>query len=375
MWTVKMGRRTLMAWALAGAAPGAGAASTWLAWDSFARRFVQDDGRVVDITFDAKSTSEGQSYALFFALVANQRARFDQVLRWTSDNLAAGQLGTRLPAWHWGRHEDGRWAVKDENAASDADLWIAYTLFEAARLWNEPSYARTARLLLAQVQRQEVVNAGAAGPLLLPSPVGFVLDRRRWRFNPSYVPGFMFRQLSTHDPQGPWAAIWSGFLALAPQLFAAGVAPDNVVIDADARVAPDSERAPSASYDGIRVYLWAGMSGVGSHALVRRLAPFAALVRRLGAPPEKVNPSTGAPLPGEYSPLGFAGAVLPFLDALGDRATLAQQDTRVRAEAQRAARGVPTHYYDQALILFGSGWLGGTYRFDEQGRVRPRWAA
>ena len=91
----------------------ANASSDWPEWNDFVGRFVQADGRVIDLTFERKSTSEGQSYALFFALVANQRAQFDTLLKWTSDNLAAGQLGDKLPAWLWGLRDDGSWGVKD----------------------------------------------------------------------------------------------------------------------------------------------------------------------------------------------------------------------------------------------------------------------
>lgn len=373
-----MAHKTLQGLLLAGvlccAAVPVRAAPEWPAWDHFAERFVQADGRVIDLTYERKSTSEGQGYALFFALVANRRAQFDTLLKWTSDNLADGQLGQRLPAWHWGLREDGSWGVKDRNPASDADLWIAYALLEAERLWRVPAYGDTGRRLLALIAQHEVAQAGAAGPLLLPGSVGFVLADGRWRFNPSYVPGFMFRYLALADPKGPWQPIWDGYLRLAPQLFSAGVAPDNVVVDARGRVLQDTEGPPSASYDGIRVYLWAGMSGANSQPLLGRLAPFAALTRQRGAPPEKVDPASGAAVPSDYSPIGFSGALLPYLSAIGDHATLARQSERVRDGAQRAARGEKTHYYDQVLLLFGTGWIEGHYRFDEQGRVQPRWA-
>jgi endoglucanase len=204
--------------------------------------------------------------------------------------------------------------------------------------------------------------------------MGFVLGNGRWRINPSYLPGFMFSHLAAADPQGPWQAIWQGHMNLAPQLYRTGIAPDNVVVDAQGQVLADTESEPSASYDGIRVYLWAGMSGLGSRALVTQLAAFAALTRRLGHPPEKVDPSTGVPKPSTYSPIGFSGALLPFLSALGDAPTLAAQRERVRVAAVAAAQGAATQYYDQVLILFGQGWLDGQFRFDEQGRVQPRWA-
>jgi len=346
----------------------------WREWDRFADRFIQADGRVIDLTFDQKSTSEGQSYGLFFALVANDRARFDAILQWTSDNLAAGQLGDRLPAWLWGLRDDGSWGVKDANAASDADLWLAYTLLEATRLWAEPRYAVTGRQLLTRIQQEEIVQAGAAGTLLLPGPVGFALGDGRFRINPSYLPGFMFRYLARADPAGPWQAAWDSYVRLAPAIFPAGVAPDLVVVDSRAKVLPDTERTPAGSYDAIRVYLWAGMSGPDGEPLLRLLAPFGALLRTLGAPPENVNPVTGVALKADYSPPGYSGALLPYLSALGDRDLLDRQRKRVQVASVAARLGKATNYYDDALILFGLGWLDGHYAFDSQGRLHPAWA-
>jgi endoglucanase len=350
------------------------ATTDWPEWNAFAERFIQDDGRVIDLTFDGKSTSEGQSYGLFFALVANDRPRFDAILAWTSDNLAAGKLGKELPAWHWGKRDDGEWGVKDPNAASDADLWLAYTLLEAARLWHQPSHEATGRELLALIREKEVVDAGAAGTLLLPGPVGFALEDGRYRVNPSYIPGFMFRYLASVDAQGPWAKVWQSYLRLAPQIFASGVAPDLFIVDARGRVAQDSEREPSGSYDAIRVYTWAGMSRRDGEALLKLLQPYAAIVGAKGAPPEKVDPATGRALPSDYAPIGYAGAILPFLSALGERAALDAQRVRLRTAEAEARSGAPVNYYDQALILFGKGWLDGRYAFDEAGRLAPGWA-
>jgi len=364
--------RAVLWWAMSSAGAFAGASSNWPEWNDFVGRFVQADGRVIDITFERKSTSEGQSYGLFFALVANQRAQFDTLLKWTSDNLAAGQLGDKLPAWLWGLRADGSWGVKDQNAASDADLWIAYTLLEAARLWKAPDYADTGRRLLAQIRRHQIAQAGSAGPVLLPG-YGFTLDKGRFRLNPSYLPEFMFRYLAATDPSGPWQSVWDGYVRMAPKVFSAGVAPDLFVVDSTGRVMPDTEREPSGSYDAIRVYLWAGMSGRDSQEMIRMLSHYAVLIRKLGAPPEKVDPRTGVAVRSDYSPIGYSGAVLPFLSALNDKPALEKQRDRLRAAALRAKRGEATNYYDQVLILFGKGWLDGQYRFDDQGRLQPKW--
>jgi endo-1,4-beta-D-glucanase Y len=263
--------------------------------------------------------------------------------------------------------------LKDRNAAADADLWIAYTLLEAGRLWNAPQYAELGRRLLAQVHRLEIVQAGSAGPLLLPGPVGFDLGQGRFRINPSYLPPFMFRYLAHADAEGPWGKVWERYLRMAPDVFSAGVAPDLFVVDATGQVIADTERAPSGSYDAIRVYLWAGMSGKSGERMVSLLAPYAKLVRTIGVPPEKVDPRTGTATKSDFSPIGFSGAVLPFLNALDDKTALEQQRARVRDASLRAKRGEKTHYYDQVLILFGKGWLDNRYRFDDQGRLLPTW--
>ena len=360
------------------AAVAAPALADWGEWGQFQRDFVQADGRVVDVTFEGKSTSEGQAYGLFFALVADQRAVFDTILKWTSANLAGTGLGERLPGWYWGRKADGSWGIKDQNPASDADLWMAYTLLEAGRLWKEPAYDHLGRKLLTQIAAQEVADAGSAGTLMLPAPVGFKLDGNRYRLVTSYYPPFIFKYLAVVDAAGPWARIWSSYLPLAEQACSHGVAPDSFVVNTSGSVSPDSEQMPVGSYDAIRVYLWAAMSGGPEAApLLRRLAPFDALIKQLGNPPEKVDPSTGQPFPSNYSPLGYSGALLPFLKVLNDQDTLDSQRRRLKLARLRAKLGVGArpNYYDQALILFGQGWDEGRYRFDSTGRLLPEWGS
>jgi endoglucanase len=199
------------------------------------------------------------------------------------------------------------------------------------------------------------------------------LSNDRFRINPSYLPGFMFEYFVGVDPQGPWAEIWQSYARLAPRIYASGVAPDLYVVSSRGVITQDTERTPAGSYDAIRVYLWAGMSGEQSRDIVRLLAPFAELIRTLGAPPEKVNPATGTPLKADFSPIGFVGAALPFLAALQEDELLRAHVARLTAHAARAKLGVATHYYDQALILFGQGWLDGQYRFDDRGRLQPKW--
>ena len=76
------------------------AACQWPAWEQFKKAYVSPEGRVIDPSDARKiSTSEGQSYGLFFALAANDRAGFDKLLTWTQNNLAEGDLKQHLPGW------------------------------------------------------------------------------------------------------------------------------------------------------------------------------------------------------------------------------------------------------------------------------------
>ena len=121
-------------------------------WEQFKLTFVNDGGRVIDRSqSDLRSTSESQAYGMFFALVANDRQSFAAILNWTQENLANGDLTARLPAWHWGRDAQDMWRVLDENSASDADLWIAYCLLEAGRLWDVPRYVALGELLATRL--------------------------------------------------------------------------------------------------------------------------------------------------------------------------------------------------------------------------------
>ena len=343
----------------------------WPAWEAFANGYVQSDGRVIDVTADARSTSEGQAYGLFFALVANDRQRFDRILRWTEDNLAGGDLTRNLPAWLWGRFDDGAsWGVRDGNPASDADLWLAYSLFEAARLWKAPEYLSRARLLLWQVKTREVAVIPDLGPVLLPAPYGFTREEGGVRLNPSYWPEFQLRYFASVDPSGPWAGVIETSDRLLRSALRNGIAPDWFELDTGNNVHPDSSSAGVSSYDAIRVYLWAGMTP-GSRWL-DALGGYAEVIARRGAPPEFVDPLSGAVRGAE--PLGFSAAVLPYLDALNEDRLREIQRQRLRQSRQEnGALGEPAHYYDQVLALFGEGWLDRRFRFDESGRLIPQW--
>src|SRR5262249_10423972 len=182
------------------------AAGDWPLWNSYAARFMDDQIRVIDHDAGDRTTSEGQAYAMFFALVANDHARFDKLLRWTEQNLASGDLSAHLPAWAWGSRPGNQWGIIDSNSAADADLWIAYTLLEAGRAWNERRYTRLGTSLATRIAAEEVVQIPGFGAALLPAPKGF-RHRDSYRLNASYVPLQLLLRLARVLPQGPWQQI------------------------------------------------------------------------------------------------------------------------------------------------------------------------
>nr|WP_057928346.1 cellulose synthase complex periplasmic endoglucanase BcsZ [Burkholderia ambifaria] len=347
--------------------------AAWPRWDVFKRDFVSADGRVIDVgSADSRTVSEGQAYGLFFALVANDRRTFDTILAWTENNLAQGDLSARLPAWLWGRAPDGAWRVLDANAASDADLWIAYTLVEAGRLWRERSYGARGALLAKRVLDDETASVPGLGLTLLPGPTGFKLANGQWRVNPSYSPPQVIRGLAARLPDDRrWAALAAStgrvLLDTAPK----GFSPDWSLYRAGAGFGPDPQTHAESAYNAIRVYLWAGMLDRAdplAAPLLARFAPFADYIAAHGAPPEKVDTTTGVAGPNDGNG-GFSAAAVPFLDARGQHALADAQAARVDALARQSAPG----YYTSVLTLFGLGWRDGRYRFGADGSLDARW--
>jgi endoglucanase len=75
-------------------------------WTHYQQRFISGDGRVMDPLRNNATTSEGQAYAMYFALLAKDRPLFDRLLNWTQNNLAQGDITCYQPAWLWGEKAD-----------------------------------------------------------------------------------------------------------------------------------------------------------------------------------------------------------------------------------------------------------------------------
>lgn len=334
-------------------------AAAWPMWDSFKTVNIDKNFRVIDHSDKrAITTSEGQSYAMFFALVADDRETFAKLLEWTEKNLSKGDITKNLPSWLWGKTGND-WGIIDSNNATDSDLWITYDLLEAARLWNEPKYEEKARAMMERLKR-DVRDVPNLGKVLLPGGSGFD-HPTHVTLNPSYYPVFILRRLALVDPY--WKDVAEGTIRALVRTAPAGFSPDWAKIDkAGKLIAPEGEDYTLGSYNAIRVYLWAAMTDPSDPSygvLMKHFDPMRRLTEEMNMPPEKVEILTGkANRPGNA---GFGACVL---EMLGDSKTAALLRTVIQAEPI-----IGENYYRNVLMLYGAGFDQGLFRFDRDGRL------
>jgi endoglucanase len=347
--------------------------STWPLWSAYAARFLDPQGRVVDHDADERTTSEGQSYALFFSLVANDRESFERVLKWTGDNLTTGGLTNQLPAWLWGRDKN-EWKQLDRNSASDSDLWIAYSLIQAARLWKEPSLQALGEALRDRTVKEEVVKIPGLGVTLLPGGFGFHTSPQVYRLNPSYLPLPILLGLTKDMPDSPLRQSAAGLPTMLRGSSPAGYALDWVDYHTTRGF---SGKQGVGSYDAIRVYLWAGLADEETPLrgdVLSCLHGMQAYLRTNPMAPVQVNPA-GAVTGGKSGP-GFAAAVIPFLDAVNEGKARESQEQLLKSQYDESTGlyGKPARYYDQNLALFAMGWAEHRFRFDREGNLQVVWS-
>lgn len=332
------------------------------AWDEFKHYYISEQGRVIDahnLKHPGCTTSEGQSYALFFALVSNDRVAFETILQWTINNLAQGDLTKNLPAWLWGVDANGRWLILDKNSASDADLWIAYELLEAGRLWANKKYTLLGMSLLKEIKQKEVVNIPGFGLMVLPGQAGFA-HPPLWKLNPSYLPLQLLSRFALFDPD--WAEIKNNSIRLLLETSPLGYSPDWVHWEDGNGWDFNPQQEAISSYDAIRVYLWIGMLAddePNRGVLQEHFQPIINDTLRLTVPPEQINIVDGSLL--GRGPVGFSAALLPSIRL---PAALCIQLLRIDAFSFDSLE-----YYNAVLILFGTGWFYNFYHFNRSGEL------
>lgn len=230
-------------------------ASTWELWDDFLVKHYQK-GRIIDNSDPrAITTSEGQSYALFFSLVANDQKTFDEILNFTENNLASKSFKNNLPAWIYGTI-DGEEKIIDANNATDSDLWIAYSLLEASRIWGKTEYKTKALNIIDNLKKRCIYKHTTQGEIILPAANGFIKDDGSIILNQSYYPPFILERIALENPD--FITYYTNTMQAVLWGSMQGFAADWTQINANGKfiVSPNT----IGSYNAIRVYLWLGMT-------------------------------------------------------------------------------------------------------------------
>ncbi len=314
-------------------APAAGPPSPVDSAVAFLDRYEQPDGRVVRIDQGGDTVSEGQSYAMLLAVVANDRARFDAAWSWAVANLARAD---HLWSWRW------QGSVVDPMPASDADLDAAWALSLAATRFGDARYSDGARQMAASIAQEETA-AFRGAPLLVAGP---------WATSPpatveiGYLAPAAFASLATVDPAGPWTAmVTSGRAALSSlTMDGARLPADWAVVDADSlrpvSAAGATDGTGTVGLDALRTLAWFGASCESAdRALVAPLAPLVA--DQPGATQRNLDGS--APKHDEHAAALVAAAIAD--DARGQT----NDGTALLVRAADVDRATPTYY--------GSAWV------------------
>lgn len=206
-------------------------------WEKYKVQFINQDGRVIDYSQGDITTSEGQSYAMLRAVWIDDKPAFDQIWKWTQENLK--RPNDNLFGWRWGLRTDNTYGFLEnggENSASDADSDIALALILARYRWNQASYEQEAKDILTDMWKIETFEIGGRRYLAAGNwsdqPEGIVI-------NPSYFAPYAWRVFAKIDPKHDWALLIDPAYELLAasgetnldKTSAVGLPPDWVTID------------------------------------------------------------------------------------------------------------------------------------------------
>jgi endoglucanase len=173
-------------------------------WQSYARDFIQGDGRVIDHSRQSVSTSEGQSYAMLRAVWMGDRPQFDLVWKWTQSNLQV--RSDHLFGYLWGQHSDGTWSIINKDSATDADEDIALALIFAGRTWSDPTYTNQATQIISDIWTHEIAKIKGQ-PYLTAGNWAPSQTKPGPAIDPSYFAPYEYRLFATLDPHHAWTKV------------------------------------------------------------------------------------------------------------------------------------------------------------------------
>jgi endoglucanase len=314
-------------------------------WKTYQQTFISADGRVVDFLQNSISHSEGQGYGLILALMNDDRAAFDRIFRWTTDNLQVRR--DSLFAWSWGRRPNGGWNIIDYNNASDGDILIAYALLKAADRWGHSPFREAAQRIVRDIRTYLAVTAHEF-QLIAPAYFGFNEPAGN-TFNIGYLVLPAFAEFAKADEDAFWQrTLRDSRRLLEKAAFSRLKLPADWVAVEKGQVRIAAARSPFFGYEAIRAPLY--LAWHGNSDQLSAFADYLQFVEHAGYLPNRVNLVDGT-VAVEEAPAGFY-AVMGLCARRSGREDLAQ---KLFQNATSKIDHEPKDYYSNTLFLLATG--------------------
>ncbi|OOP57108.1 MAG: hypothetical protein AYP45_05310 [Candidatus Brocadia carolinensis] len=230
-------------------------------WKSYKKNFILPDGRVQCPEHEYDTVSEGQAYAMLFAVFMKDKETFDLIFRWTEEHLSRGSKhGDHLLAWHW---KGG--GVNDWMAASDADGDYAFALLLASHQWEGHAYREKAIQVIYDILRLETVRGVDNRLFFLPGLWGREKDGCLMQ-NPSYYSPAAFRLFYEATQDNQWLYLIDTAYWLVSQagirldtVTGCGLLPDWCMVDAQGNILKAEGRSNDYGWEAVRLPLRIGL--------------------------------------------------------------------------------------------------------------------
>jgi len=274
-------------------------------WRLYKTLFISNDGRVIDTGNQYSSHSEGQGWGMLFAVKNNDQSSFDQLWRWTRENLQIRQ--DPLFVWRWDANQSDN-HTPDTNNASDGDLYIAWSLLRAGRRWSNAEYTNAAKEILKYI-REKMIRHYAGMTILLPGEKGF--EREDYLLlNLSYWIFPAFNAFDQIDPSPVWHELHeSGIKLINEAQFGQWKLPsDWIKLTITGEVKLSEDFPPRFSYDAIRVPLLLLWGQVANQKLLKPYKKLSEHFSKPGTAPAWIDLKNGSVAPYQASE-GFYGVM------------------------------------------------------------------
>jgi endo-1,4-beta-D-glucanase Y len=229
-------------------------------WRGYKTYFIQPEGKVLQFP-NEDATSEGQGNAMLRAVVMGDRQEFDNLLRWTEDNLSRqDRFGDHLLSW---QYSNG--SIHDTMPATDADIDYAMALILASQQWKDDFYAHIAQRSLKDILDKLTVVFKFHRyllPWIIDSPASLdKIPQNLSYYSPAYFKTFYSID---HDPRWLELVNTAYILTLQVQknfngMTGVGLVPDWITVDSHGLISPYLGKSGNFSWEAVRVPIRIGI--------------------------------------------------------------------------------------------------------------------